>query len=200
LNMNLIYFPPSGTFQYPYSIGQLRQDNPNVSFSVNPTAADMAPFYVYQVTSTPQPVVNVRTQRVEEARQPTKNSNGSFSQAWVIRNATPAEISAYDAANAPQPDWMAFGVALATSPAIATLYAAIPGPVGSGLSTGLMEASKGDYRLFLGLWVQLLAAGRITPALLQTIGALAQQFNLPAEFMVALMPPAASSRSATPRP
>jgi hypothetical protein len=107
-------------------------------------------------------------------------------QAWTVRDATTEEVSAYDLANAPAPNWMAFGVALATSPAIAALYAAVPGPVSHGLSIGLSKAGDGDPRLFLSFWAQLLAADVITPEMLEAIGALSQQFNIPQTFVNAL--------------
>ncbi len=171
---------------YPYTISMLRQDNPNIGISVDPTPHDLATFSVYSVNNVPPPEVDLRTHRVDEAPLPTRRSDGSWEQAWVVRDATPEEASAYAAANAPQPDWLAFGVALATSPAIAALYAAVPGPMGDGLSIGLSKAGDGDPRLFLSFWAQLLAAGVITPELLGVMGALAQQFNLPQTFVNAL--------------
>ncbi len=186
--MNLVHHTPLFT-EYPYSLWRLREDNPNVLFSANPTAADIAPFNAYWVAPTAPPEVDLRTQRVEEAPLPTLLSDGSWVQAWVVRDATPEEASAYAAANAPPPDWMNFGIELASSPAIAALFAAVPGPISNGLSIGLSEASKGDPRLFLGLWSRLLAAGVITAELLDAMGALAQQFALPGEFIAALMPP-----------
>ena len=87
---------------------------------------------------------------------------------------------------APTPDWMEFGVDLAVNPGIAALYAAIPGPLASGLSIGLSEAGKGSHRLFAGLWGRLMASGAIEPELLSEIAVLAAQHNLPAEFIAGL--------------
>lgn len=186
--MNLIYAPPSGSFEYPYSIWQLRKHNPNVSFSGNPTAVDIAPFHAYFVTPAPQPEVDQRTQRVEEVN-PVRREDGTWIQAWDVRPATAEEINAFDVAHRPLPDWMGFGIALASSPAIAILFDSISSPISNGLSIGLSEASKGDPVLFVGLWSRLLATGMITPELLGAMTALAQQFNLPAEFIAALAPP-----------
>lgn len=173
----------SDRVEYPYSFWQLRQDNPNLSFPASLTAKELMAFNVYPVTPSPRPADSRELRAVET--QPTLTKAG-WVQTWGVREATEDEISAWDAANAPAPDWMGFGIELASSPAIATLFEAIPGPISNALSIGLSEASKGDSRLFLGLWARLLAAGVITAELLGAMGALAQQFNLPAEFTNAL--------------
>jgi hypothetical protein len=183
--MNLIHHTPTLT-EYPYSLWRLRKDNPNVSFSDNPTAADIAPFNAYWVTLTPQPQVDLRTHRVEEAPLPTRRNDGSWAQAWVVRDATPEEKAEWEAANPPPSDWTSFAVELAMSPAIAALYAAIPDPVSDGLSVGLSKASDGDPEAFLKFWSKLVAAGAITPELLSAIVALGKQFKLPQTFIKAL--------------
>ena len=81
---------------------------------------------------------------------------------------------------------MGFGIELTTNPAVVLLFDAVPSPVSNGLSIGLSEASRGDTRLFIGLWSRLLAAGVITTELIDMVGALAQQFNLPSGFIMGL--------------
>jgi hypothetical protein len=169
---------------YPATMEALRLEFPNSLFPLEPTAEDLLPFNRFHVTPSPCPA-DTRTERPVNGATLTDEG---WQQIWTMRDATEDEISAWDIANAPQSDWMAFGVELATNPAIAALYSAIPGPVAGGLTVGLSEASKGDPRLFLGLWSKLIEAGAIQPELLQTIGTLAQQFNLPGEFMAELMP------------
>jgi hypothetical protein len=173
------------TSDYPCSLWQVRQANPNVSFPANPTDEDLAPFGYANVQLTPQPSYDTRTTRMEEAA-PEPDAEGIYRQQWTVRPATDEEIAAYDAANAPQPEWMEFGIELAMHPGVTALYAAIPGPVANGLSIGLSEAGKGDPRLFAGLWGRLMATGAIQPELLSGIAALAAQHHLPAEFVAAL--------------
>lgn len=164
-----------------------RQANPNVSFPANPTDEDLAPFGYANVHPTPQPTWDQRTERIEEAT-PEPDADGIYRQQWDIRPATDEEIAAYDLAHAPEPDWMAFGIDLASHPGIAALYAAIPGPVANGLSIGLNEAGKGDPRLFSGLWQRVIATGAINPELLSDIAGLAVQHHLPAPFIAGLTP------------
>jgi hypothetical protein len=185
--MNLIHHTSSFT-EYPDSLWRLRKDVPNVSFPDNPTAADLAPFNRYLVTPTPPPEVDLSTHRVEEAPLPTRRPDGSWVQAWIVRDVTPEEKAAWDVANAPQPDWMAFGIDLAMHPGITALYESLPGPVAGGLSVGLNEAGKGDPRLFFGLWSRLLAAGAISAELLGAIAVMAVEHHLPQSFMEALRP------------
>lgn len=64
-----------------YTIGQLRRDNPQVSFPKNIPNSTLAEFDVYPLKATPQPAFDPMTQRVEEGtpvRQRTKNSDGTF--------------------------------------------------------------------------------------------------------------------------
>jgi hypothetical protein len=177
------------TNAYPCSLYQVRQANPNVSFPSNPTDEDLQPFGYVNVHPTPQPSYDQRTERIEEAT-PEPDAEGIYRQQWTIRPATADEITAYDLAHQPEPDWMAFGIDLASHPGIAALYAAIPGPVASGLSIGLNEAGKGDPRLFSGLWQRVMAAGAIAPELLADIAGLAVQYHLPAPFIAGLAPTA----------
>jgi hypothetical protein len=50
--------------KYPYSIGQLRKDNRNVSFPANPSNDLLAEYGMYPVVSTPEPDYDMATQRV----------------------------------------------------------------------------------------------------------------------------------------
>ena len=186
--MDLIYAPPSGAIEYPYSVWRLRKDNPNVMFGENPSSADLAPFHVYWVTPMPPPEVDMRTHRAVEAARPDRRSDGSWVHAWTVRPATAEETAAYDLANAPQPDWMAFGIDLASHPGITALYGSLPGAVASGLSIGLNEAGKGDPRLFFGLWSPLMASGAMSAELLSAIVVMAVEHHLPQSFMEALRP------------
>lgn len=50
--------------KYPYSIGELRKDSPNVSFPKNPSNETLADWNVYPVVSTAEPSYDIATQRV----------------------------------------------------------------------------------------------------------------------------------------
>ena len=177
------------TSDYPCSLWQVRQANPNVSFPPDPTDEDLAPFDHANVHPTPQPTdYDARTERIEDSLKPQQAEDDTWQQTWIIRPATDEEITVYDLANAPEPDWMSFGIELTTHPGIAELYAAIPGPVANGLSIGLNEANKGDPRLFSVLWQQLLTSGAITPELLVDIASIANEYHLPVEFINGLVP------------
>ncbi len=69
--------------KYPYSIGQLRKDNSNVSFPKNPNPETLAAFNTFEVVHTPQPEVD-HTQDVGEG-VPQK-INGVWTQVWNISN------------------------------------------------------------------------------------------------------------------
>jgi hypothetical protein len=75
---------------YPYSIGQLRKDNPQVSFPKNPTDALLASYNVFPVTATERPVYDPITQNLPEST-PILTA-GVWTQVWVVIEATPEEI------------------------------------------------------------------------------------------------------------
>lgn len=183
----MTYIHATGTtiIKYPLSRADLSITFPNVSFPSSPTAEDLAPFDVFPVATTPRPA-DTRDERAIES-DPILTDSG-WQQTWTTRPATEEETAAWDVSNQPEPDWMGFGIELASSAAIAALFDAIPGPISNGLSIGLSDASKGDPRLFIGLWSRLTEAGAITTELLAIMGALAERFNLPSEFIAELMP------------
>jgi hypothetical protein len=75
--------------KYPYSIGELRKDNPNTSFPKNPGAELLAEWEVYWVSDTPMPQVDY-TKDVAEGT-PVSTSDG-WVQVWVVTDASPEEI------------------------------------------------------------------------------------------------------------
>lgn len=177
--MNYVRLTPDG-LQYPYSLWQLRLAYPNTSFPADPSADDLAPFDCYPVALTPQPEPDPRTQMVEQATP--VQMDGQWVQAWTVRAATAEEIAAYDAAHAPQPEWVAFSTALMAHPQVNTLLgqllAQAPGLYG-GLVVGLNEASKGDTRVFLTAWSAVEALGLVTVALADVLYSLATAHHLP---------------------
>jgi hypothetical protein len=76
--------------KYPYSIGQLRKDNPGTSFPRNPSDETLAEWNVYPVASTDRPAHDEIAQNAEEV-QP-KLVKGKWVQAWEIQPATADQI------------------------------------------------------------------------------------------------------------
>jgi hypothetical protein len=84
-------FAPNGTAEtYPYSIGQLRKDNPQVSFPKNPTDELLEFYSVFPVTRTERPEYNPITQNLTEGT-PTF-IEGVWTQVWITTDATPEEV------------------------------------------------------------------------------------------------------------
>lgn len=98
----------------------------------------------------------------------------------------------------PQPEWVAFGVAVMTDSGIKTLLnqaiAMGESPLALGLASGLSDAAKGDSKVFLGhdgipgTWEMALGSGLVSPALAAHVQSLAVLYNLPAEFVERLNP------------
>jgi hypothetical protein len=72
---------------YPYSVRQLRRDNPQVSFPENPTEGLLAAYDVYPVQPTDSPAGDVVTE-VDPVL-----TDGQWLQAWSVRDFTPEEIA-----------------------------------------------------------------------------------------------------------
>lgn len=77
--------------KYPYSIGQLRKDNPNTSFPASPSDEQLAQWNVYRVARADQPKVN-HTKEINESVPQKKN--GVWTQVWTISDADAATIQA----------------------------------------------------------------------------------------------------------
>jgi len=76
--------------KYPYSIGQLKKDNPNTSFPATIPDATLAEFGVYPVTPAEYPQVDHTKNVVEE----TPNLlNGVWYQDYTVVDATEEEIA-----------------------------------------------------------------------------------------------------------
>lgn len=78
--------------EYPYSVAQLRNDNPQTSFPVEMPNAALAEWGVYPVMPAPQPECNPRTHKVEEST-PAKQA-GAWVQVWGVVPLTAEEIAA----------------------------------------------------------------------------------------------------------
>ena len=195
--MNLIN---TVTLEYPRSLWQLRQENPNVSFPADPTDEDLALFNHANVYPAPHPSYDQRTERIEEA-SPEPDAGGIYRQQWVVRNATAREIADYDAAHRPGPDWATFKSTALNSTSlnviVAEAFQAAPVAAAS-LAPALLRAENHGAADFASAWTAICAAVEVPTEVIagfqqvatacnlpdEFVGALAQQFNLPSEFIM----------------
>jgi hypothetical protein len=95
---------------FPYSIGNLRRDNPNVSFPRNPSDALLASYDVFPVVTQAPPEHDPARQNLNQAT-PTL-VDGQWLQTWQVTDASAEEIAERQRAAA---DYLAFWDALMTS-------------------------------------------------------------------------------------
>ena len=81
--------------EYPYTIEQLRQDNPNVSFPKQISDEILASYGVYSVTTDDVPSHTERTQNVLRDTSPSL-ADGSWKIGWTVSDKTADEIQLYD--------------------------------------------------------------------------------------------------------
>jgi hypothetical protein len=74
-----------------YSIGQLRRDNPQVSFPKIIPDATLAEYGVYPLTATEQPSYDPIMQSVAEGTAVLVD--GVWTQVWTVSDATPEEVA-----------------------------------------------------------------------------------------------------------
>lgn len=87
-----------GALTYPYSFEQLCRDNPNMSFPTAPSDALLVTYDVYPVTALPEPSYDQAMQVTLRNASPTE-ANGVFFLGWTVRDKTPAELAAEQAAS-----------------------------------------------------------------------------------------------------
>ena len=80
---------------YPYSVGQLRRDNPQTSFPKRIPDEMLAAWGVYPVTFTEAPSIDERTQKVEQDAAPS-SVNGACLVGWTTSSKTAEEVQEYD--------------------------------------------------------------------------------------------------------
>jgi hypothetical protein len=174
--------------RWPYSLGQLRADEPSRSFSSSPSDAELAEYNVFPVQPTAQPSYDPTVQRVEEIT-PTQDGD-TWCQQWQVVQLTPEEQAAYYRATHP-PRWLEFGGVLQADAGINALLtaalAAAPA-LALGLSIGLGKAADGDDRVFLQSWQQAKALGLISTQLAQFVHDQAIAHDLPEAFVDAVAP------------
>jgi len=76
--------------QYPYTVGNLRRDNPNTSFPKRPSDAMLAEWGMQPVTKTDKPSAD-HTKNVTEGT-PVLNGD-AWTQVWEVTDATAEEIT-----------------------------------------------------------------------------------------------------------
>ena len=75
----------------PYSLGQLRRDNPQVSFPATIPAATLAEYDVYEVTATQQPAYDGDT---HTAAQAVELVDGVWTQVWTVEPLPQEQVEA----------------------------------------------------------------------------------------------------------
>ena len=81
--------------QYPYTIGQLRRDNPNVSFPKQISDSLLQSYDVHEVSIDDLPSYDEKTQSIEQNAAPTL-VDGSWVLGWTVNEKTSEEISEYN--------------------------------------------------------------------------------------------------------
>ena len=81
--------------QFPYTIGQLRRDNPNVGFPKRVSDESLALYNTYRVTFEDMPSFDSRTQNVTQNTSPTL-TDGDWTVGWTVTDKTAEEIQDYD--------------------------------------------------------------------------------------------------------
>lgn len=76
---------------FPYSIGDLRRDNPNVSFPRNPSESTLANWNVFPVADRPKPSFDPATENCNQVN-PTYD-NGEWVKTWQVSAANAEEIA-----------------------------------------------------------------------------------------------------------
>jgi hypothetical protein len=91
----------------------------------------------------------------------------------------------------PTPRWVDFSAVIMALPAINVMLGAVlqaaPGLYG-GLVVGLQNASEGDSRVFLNSWHAAIAMTLVSEELITTVQQIAGEYDLPREFIGALVP------------
>ena len=86
--------------KYPYSVGELKKDNPQVSYPENPSVELLESCGVYEVSTSQLPSCDFSTQRIEENLPLLLD--GVWTQAWDVIALTDEEIAKQQADHAAQ--------------------------------------------------------------------------------------------------
>ena len=77
--------------KYPYTLGNLRKDNPNTSFPKNPSAETLEAWNVFAVARVDRPEADPITQNVTE--ETPVLVKGAWTQVWAVLDASPEEVA-----------------------------------------------------------------------------------------------------------
>ena len=77
--------------KFPYTLADLRRDNPDTSFPADVTNETLASFDIYPVTATPAPEFDSKTHRV---RQSVESIDGAWTQVWHLQELPEQQASA----------------------------------------------------------------------------------------------------------
>ena len=173
-------------FKWPYSLQQLREDEPRYSFSSAPSEWEYAYFGVFKVQPTTEPEFDPDLEKIIEVIPELVNNQ--WQQQWEVVDLTEQERAARYRATHP-PRWVEFAEAVTSDPAVAELYENAPRVLAHNLTGGLLQAvNQRDPRTFATAWNKARAALLVPPPLEQAILALAVAHDLPEEFVAALGP------------
>jgi hypothetical protein len=92
--MFYILTAPDAEPVYPYTLTDLKRDNPETSFPKDMSSFDTAPWYCYPVQDAPPPAVDY-TQNLTMGEPILVD--GVWTQTWVVTPASPEEIAAREA-------------------------------------------------------------------------------------------------------
>lgn len=174
----------NGQVVWPYSLNQLRQDEPTKSFSSSPSDRELEAFQFIYPEAAIAPDPDPAAEKVAEV-QPLE-INGQWVQQWEVVALTVDEAAAYYRATHP-PRWIAFNEALPGDVNTLLQHAqSLDHRLYGGLMVGLGKAADGDSRVFLGAWQKASAAGLIPPEMVAGLQSLAAAHDLPAEFIAGL--------------
>jgi hypothetical protein len=88
--MSYLKITDGAVTQYPYSLSQFRQDNPDTSFPREIGDALLAEWSVYKVTAVPRPASTLTQDAVEQTPQLV---NGVWTQVWAMVDVSPEEAA-----------------------------------------------------------------------------------------------------------
>ena len=181
--MNLIRLNPT---KWPYSLQQLREDEPGRSISVAPRSHELAFFDVFVVQPSAQPPFDADLQKVVEV-MPILVAE-QWQQQWEVVEMSKEEKAARYRLTHP-PRWVEFANAVTSDPTVAELYENAPRLLAHSLTGGLLQAvNQRDPRPFAAAWNKAKAALLVPPPLEQAILALAVAHDLPEDFVATLGP------------
>ena len=184
--MSYIHAVESNVVKYPYTYMDLLKDNPNVSFSINPTQDDLLPFNIFIVETTQPPAISdPRTQKIEKGSP--EYIDNKWKESWSVRNATEEEIAQYDIQTLPPADWLGFKNALLSNTQVnLALLNALPNAPSSVIalpSTLMAISTDNNTEDFSIIWLNLLRLGLLTPEIISIVVDLAVEYSLPSHFI-----------------